>query len=100
MLSARTSWPSSRGRLDSGSLVERARWPIQALAFYLWKTIVPTGLAPLYAVLSFLRREGGAYEMITERAGEYAAEWTVEALPPVVPDPLCRTTASGTNTTE
>jgi len=41
------------------------------------------GLAPLYAVLSFLRREGGAYEMITERAGEYAAEWTVEALPPV-----------------
>ena len=38
------------------------------------------GLAPLYAVLSFLRQEGNAYEMITTRAGEYAAEWTVESL--------------------
>ncbi len=35
------------------------------------------GLAPLLAVLSFLRREGGAYDLITDRAGEYAAEWTV-----------------------
>ena len=35
------------------------------------------GLAPLYAVLSFLRQEGDAYQMITTRAGEYAAEWTV-----------------------
>ncbi|PYR24107.1 MAG: hypothetical protein DMF98_16585 [Acidobacteria bacterium] len=40
------------------------------------------GLAPLYAVLSFLRQEGDAYEMITTRAGEYAAEWTVESMPP------------------
>lgn len=39
------------------------------------------GLAPLYAVLSFLRQEGQAYEMITTRAGEYAAEWTVQAMP-------------------
>jgi len=38
------------------------------------------GLAPLSAVLSFLRQEGGAYHTITARAGEYAAEWTVEAL--------------------
>jgi len=38
------------------------------------------GLAPLYAVLSFLRQEGDAYAMITSRAGEYAAEWTVESL--------------------
>ncbi len=38
------------------------------------------GLAPLTAVLSFLRREGGAYEMVTERAGRYAAEWTVDGL--------------------
>ena len=38
------------------------------------------GLAPLYAVLSFLRQEGDAYEMITTRAGEYAAEWTVQSL--------------------
>lgn len=41
------------------------------------------GLAPLYAVLSFLRQEGEAYQMITTRAGEYAAEWTVQSLPPL-----------------
>lgn len=40
------------------------------------------GLAPLYAVLSFLRQEGDAYEMITTRAGEYAAEWTVQSMTP------------------
>jgi predicted hydrocarbon binding protein len=40
------------------------------------------GLAPLYAVLSFLRQEGQAYEMITTRAGQYAAEWTVASMPP------------------
>jgi bacteriochlorophyll 4-vinyl reductase len=40
------------------------------------------GLAPLYAVLSFLRQEGDAYNIITTRAGEYAAEWTVQSLPP------------------
>ena len=39
------------------------------------------GLAPLYAVLSFLRQEGEAYGMITTRAGEYAAEWTVASMP-------------------
>jgi hypothetical protein len=39
------------------------------------------GLAPLYAVLSFLRQEeGNAYTLITVRAGEYAAEWTVASL--------------------
>ena len=41
------------------------------------------GLAPLYAVLSFLRQEGDAYQIITSRAGEYAAEWTVDSLPPL-----------------
>src|ERR1700730_11139520 len=41
------------------------------------------GVAPLCAVLSFLRQEGEAYEMITTRAGEYAAEWTVQSMPPV-----------------
>jgi len=41
------------------------------------------GLAPLYAVLSFLRQEGTAYQVITTRAGEYAAEWTVQSMPPV-----------------
>jgi hypothetical protein len=38
------------------------------------------GLAPLTAVLSFLRREGDAYARITDRAGEYAADWTVDGL--------------------
>ena len=40
------------------------------------------GLAPTYAVLSFLRQEGDAYQIITTRAGEYAAEWTVQAMAP------------------
>jgi bacteriochlorophyll 4-vinyl reductase len=39
------------------------------------------GLAPLFAVLSFLRQEGDAYRMITTRAGEYTAEWTVQSMP-------------------
>jgi bacteriochlorophyll 4-vinyl reductase len=39
------------------------------------------GLAPMFAVLSFLRQEGDAYRIITTRAGEYAAEWTVQSLP-------------------
>jgi len=38
------------------------------------------GLAPLYAVLSFLRQEGTAYTTITTSAGEYAAEWTVQSM--------------------
>ena len=42
------------------------------------------GLAPLYAVLSFLRQEGeDPYERITTCAGEYAAEWTVESMAPI-----------------
>jgi bacteriochlorophyll 4-vinyl reductase len=41
------------------------------------------GLAPLYAVLSFLRQEGDAYKLITTRAGEYAADWTVQSMPPL-----------------
>ena len=40
------------------------------------------GLAPLYAVLSFLRQEGDAYRLVTAKAGEYAAEWTVASMPP------------------
>ncbi len=38
------------------------------------------GLAPLAAVLSFLRREGDVYHLVSERAGEYAAEWTFAEL--------------------
>ena len=41
------------------------------------------GLAPLTAVLSFLRTEGHAYSLITARAGEYAAAWTFENVPPL-----------------
>ncbi|MGH9141030.1 MAG: hypothetical protein ACRD2I_07800 [Vicinamibacterales bacterium] len=41
------------------------------------------GLAPLYAVLSFLRQEGDAYTLITTRAGEYAADWTVQSMPAI-----------------
>jgi hypothetical protein len=40
------------------------------------------GLAPLSAVLSFLRTEGAAYDLITVRAGEYAADWTVKGFTP------------------
>lgn len=39
------------------------------------------GLAPLSAVLSFLRREGPAYGEIMAQAGQYAAEWTVREVP-------------------
>jgi hypothetical protein len=40
------------------------------------------GLAPLSAVLSFLRTEGPAYSLITTRAGQYAGDWTVNTLTP------------------
>ena len=39
------------------------------------------GLAPLLAVLSFLRGEGDIYTQIVARAGEYAADWTVGNIP-------------------
>src|SRR5712675_1703251 len=38
------------------------------------------GLAPLAAVLSFLRQEGDPYELVTARAGQYAAQWTFDNL--------------------
>lgn len=41
------------------------------------------GLAPLAAVLSFLRLEGEPYHLITARAGEYTAEWSVSELSPL-----------------
>jgi len=43
----------------------------------------PIGLAPLHAVLSFLRQEGAAYQTIMTRAGEYAADWTIDSMPRV-----------------
>jgi hypothetical protein len=39
------------------------------------------GLAPLAAVLSFLRLEGQQYQLVAARAGEYTAEWWVAELP-------------------
>jgi hypothetical protein len=38
------------------------------------------GLAPLAAVLSFLRLEGELYPLVAQRAGEYAAEWRAAEL--------------------
>jgi hypothetical protein len=39
------------------------------------------GLAPLAAVLSFLRLEGEQYQLVAARAGEYTAEWWVADMP-------------------
>ena len=39
------------------------------------------GLAPLAAVLSFLRMEGEPYRLVAARAGEYTSEWTVADMP-------------------
>jgi hypothetical protein len=41
------------------------------------------GLAPLAAVLSFLRQEGEPYKLVTSRAGQYAAQWTFDNLSPI-----------------
>jgi hypothetical protein len=41
------------------------------------------GLAPLGAALSFLRRETLSYDLVTGRAGQYAAEWMVGDLRPI-----------------
>lgn len=38
------------------------------------------GLAPLSAVLSFLRLEGEAYNRTTALAGEYAADWSIGSM--------------------
>jgi bacteriochlorophyll 4-vinyl reductase len=38
------------------------------------------GLAPLSAVLSFLRQEGEVYDRIMANAGAYAADWTVDSM--------------------
>jgi hypothetical protein len=41
------------------------------------------GLAPLQAVLSFLRQEGEAYDAVMARAGALAAEWWLAELPSI-----------------
>lgn len=39
------------------------------------------GLAPMTAVLGFLRTEGEPYHAVMSRAGAYAADWTRDAMP-------------------
>jgi hypothetical protein len=39
------------------------------------------GLAPMMAVLGFLRTEGDGYDRVVERAGALAAEWSLMSLP-------------------
>ena len=60
------------------------------------------GLAPLLAVLSFLRTEGASYREVTATAGEYAGEWAINELPALrlwaatrLPGPLARRAALG-----
>lgn len=38
------------------------------------------GLAPMTAVLGFLRAEGQPYHDVMTRAGKYAADWTVDSM--------------------
>jgi hypothetical protein len=40
------------------------------------------GLAPLSAVIGFLRTEGAAYDAVVARAGTLAAQWSIEELSP------------------
>ena len=40
------------------------------------------GLAPLLAVISFLRTEGRIYSQVVARAGEYAADWSLASMSP------------------
>jgi hypothetical protein len=60
------------------------------------------GLAPLHAVLSFLRTEGEAYQQVTTTAGDYAGAWAMRELPPFrrwavssLPGPFRRRVAFG-----
>jgi len=41
------------------------------------------GLAPLLAVISFLRTEGRPYDQVVARAGEYAADWSLASMSPL-----------------
>ena len=39
------------------------------------------GLAPMTAVIGFLRAEGEPYHDVMRRAGRYAADWSVDSMP-------------------
>lgn len=41
------------------------------------------GMAPLLAVISFLRTEGRAYPQVVARAGEYTADWSLASMSPL-----------------
>jgi len=41
------------------------------------------GMAPLMAVISFLRTEGPVYPQVMARAGEYAADWSLATMSPL-----------------
>jgi hypothetical protein len=41
------------------------------------------GLAPMAAVLSFLRQEGQPYHAVAARAGLYTADWSIQTLSPL-----------------
>jgi hypothetical protein len=41
------------------------------------------GLAPMIAVLGFLRTEGAVYEAVVSQAGFLAAEWTIASMSPI-----------------
>ena len=41
------------------------------------------GMAPLLAVISFLRTEGPAYPQVMARAGEYASDWSLASMSPL-----------------
>ena len=60
------------------------------------------GLAPLHAVLSFLRTEGPSYAEVTTAAGDYAGAWAMSELPAMkrwslssLPGPISRRVALG-----
>lgn len=41
------------------------------------------GMAPLLAVISFLRTEGPVYLQVMARAGEYASDWSLASMSPL-----------------
>src|SRR5664279_1171764 len=41
------------------------------------------GLAPMTAVLGFLRAEGGAYHSVMAAAGRLAADWSIDGMSPI-----------------
>jgi hypothetical protein len=77
------------GRLLSASLHQAITETLpQRIEFYEnwlhWEALREggIGLAPMTAVLGFLRTEGDAYDQVMIRAGELSAEWAVASISP------------------